>query len=353
VTHDDDVAGYQTSNTQYTSGSQQVFLSVAGFPGYRGLTGAEGATGNLGTTGFQGVTGPYGATGPLGLPGPTGLQGPQGETGTVGLTGAQGKGETGLPGVTGLQGPQGDLGLTGPPGKGETGLPGPQGETGASGETGVASLVNEPEYNGISRYQAVSTSGEEVWVLSSSTVYSHVSWSRSGTTLTISSPAHGHSMGNKVIIRNTNKDYQALDIVTTSTNSFTVTTTNTGGTSGTNASYSLGFSYGHVGAPKTGGVLSAPSGPHADAQLISLRIRTGSRAGTTYDLVVPASAVNGAGENTDLSDCYVPDINVRTDSYLLTAIGVTMRTNIGGSYSTFRFGNLGTGSQSRIITLNF
>jgi hypothetical protein len=163
---------------------------------------------------------------------------------------------------------------------------------------------------------------------------------------------HGHAAGNRVIIRNTNLDYQEMTIDSTTANAFVVTTTNTGSTSGTSGAYSLGFTFQHDGSPKTGGTLSAPSGDHADVQLISMKIRTGTRASTTYDLVVPASAVNGAGANTDFGDCYPPDFNIRWDSDTMAAVGATMAVNNGGSgYSTFQFGNLG--ALSRILLLHF
>ena len=87
-------------------------------------------------------------------------------------------------------------------------------------------------------------------------------------------------------------------------------------------------------------------------QLLSMRIRTGPRSGTTYDLVVPASSINGAGDNTSLADSYIPDFNVRTDSDTLAAIAATIATNISGSFTTFRLGNLGS-TLSRFIILHF
>jgi hypothetical protein len=83
-----------------------------------------------------------------------------------------------------------------------------------------------------------------------------------------------------------------------------------------------------------------------------MRIRTGVRVGTTYDLVVPASAVNGAGQNSSLGDCFVPDFNIRSDSDFLVGVGATMTTNILGSYSTFQFGALGN-TLSRFIVVHF
>jgi molybdopterin biosynthesis enzyme MoaB len=205
-----------------------------------------------------------------------------------------------------------------------------------------------------SRYAVTSASGEEAWCVSASTVFSGLSWTRSGTTLTINRTSHGHAAGNRVIVRNTNVDYQVALIATVLTDSFTLTTSNGGGTSGNTGAYSLGFTYAHTGSPITGGTLSAPSGDHADCQIISLKIDTGVRSSTTYDLVVPASAINGAGSNTSIGDTYVPDFNVRAYSDSLTAIGATVIVNNGGAgYSTYQFGNLGTGALVRILLLHF
>jgi hypothetical protein len=159
-----------------------------------------------------------------------------------------------------------------------------------------------------------------------------------------------------VIARNTNKDFQVALIDSTTLDSFSFSSTATDGTQGNSGAYSLGFTFSHIGAPKTGGTLYAPDGDHSDCQLMSIRIRTGSRAGTTYDLVVPDSAVNGAGGNTGLSDCYMPDFNVRTDSDNLSAVAATMTTGVTivpTSYSTFEFGNLGSASISRFILAHF
>jgi collagen type VII alpha len=368
-----------------STGSQgNTGIQGEGVTGFQGVTGFLGSTGSQGTTGiqgegvtgFQGVTGLIGITGAFGGPqgdtgliGTTGLQGSQGLTGItgeLGLTGAQGHtgasvlGDTGLPGPTGWQGLTGINGLLGDTGEtgaqGHTGLIGYYGPTGLQGpigETGIAgSVTDQPFYNTISRYYTTNAAGEEVWVVSSSTVFVGLTWVRSGTVLTVYSPSHGHAAGNRVIIRNTNVDYQVGLIVTVDTNYFTFTTANSGGTSGSNGAYSLGFNFSHVGAPKTGGTLLAPSGVHADCQLISLRIRTGGRSGTSYVVTVPESAVNGCGANTSLGDCYIPDFSVRADADTLSAVAATMNVNVGAAgYEVFTFGALGT--LSRFICLHF
>jgi len=368
-----------------------------GLPGPTGLQGATGkflpwgATGLAGPTGVEGAQGVTGAQGKgtTGLQGDTGLPGSQGATGDQGLTGlgVTGVGSTGLAGATGLPGAQGDQGETGavgdqgetgeqgaqgetgPVGKGETGLQGLQGIQGSTGAqgvtgagvmgaTGTGTFSDTELYGQVSRYQAGGDTGIEVWCVSASTTYAKQSWSKLGTTLTINNTAHGHADGDRVIIRNSNVEYLATTIVTHTADAFNVTTDNTGAASGTDCSYSLGFNFSHVGSPsRTGGVLTAPSGPHADVQLISIRIRTGSRNGNTYELEVPASAINGAGANTGAGDIYIPSTSVRNDPGSsggpLGAIGHTLASRSSGSWTKFMLGSLGSASLSRYIILHF
>jgi hypothetical protein len=324
--------------------------------GYDGATGVQGMTG-LGIQGLTGLRGLQGGTGVAGL----GVTGLNGVTGIQGATGMMGGGATGIQGITGVgtTGIQGATGLMGGGATGIQGLTGIQGFTGLNGTTGIQGITgigaqNSVSFNPISRYQVSGSVGAEVWAVSSSTVYHSVLWDRSGTVLNMYRDAHGHAPGNKVIVRNTNQDYQVASIDSTTANSFSITTTATDGTIGDYGAYSLGFTYAHDSSPIAGGgSLYAPMGDHSDCQIMSLRIRTGTRLGSTYNLVVPSSAVNGAGANTDLSDCYLPDFNVRNDAASFAAVAATVSTNIGGSYSTFQFGNLGAASLSRIIVLHF
>jgi hypothetical protein len=347
-----------------------------GFTGVIGLVGLQGQTGVDGQTGLQGITGPLGGpqgdTGLQGITGPTG--GDQGQTGLQGPTGVQGidgnQGITGVQGINGVTGVKGDLGqtglqgLTGPlggpagaTGVGFQGTTGLQGLTGVQGQTGLQGPISSSiDFNQVSRYEVVSSSGAEVWVVSSSTVFNDLVWSRSTTTLTIYRTGNSHTIGNTVIVRNTNLSYQVGLITFVDAASFTINTLDTGSTSGISGAYSLGFTYTQNGG--TGGTLYAPTGDYADVQLLSMRIRTGLRSGGVYDLVVPSSAICGAGEDTSSSNCYVPDFNVRNDDLSvlpsnLAPIGATITTNLAGSYSTFEFGNLGIGNTSRVISLHF
>jgi hypothetical protein len=193
-------------------------------------------------------------------------------------------------------------------------------------------------FNPVSRYQVVPTSGVPVWVVSASTVFADLSWTRVTTTLTLHRDGHGRSLGDRVLLRNVNVDHLSALITRVDADTFDVTTTDTGAASGASGAYSCGFMFDHSDIPGdiVGGTLSAPSG--ADVQLMALRIRlgAGSRDGTTYDLILPASAFNGAGENTTDDDVFVPTLTVRRDDDSLAAVGAVLSKNVLGSMNTFR-----------------
>ena len=290
------------------------------------------------------IKGPVGDTGPIGPAGPGGMTGMQGSTGPLGPIGAQG-----ITGPQGIQGPTGILGNTGLVTQGTTGVLGATGLQGIQGATGLGGGSNIV-YGIINRYQADPTIGAEVWVTSSSMLYLDLSWSRLGTTLTITMNAHGHAVGDFVIVRNANVDYIATAITSVTPNTFDIIVNNTGAFSGSNARYSLGFNFAH-NPGLTGGDLQSPS--NGEVQLLSMKVRTGQRAGTTYTLTVPASVTNGAGQNTSLGDVYIPSFSVRSDADTLSAIAGTIAVNQGSGYSAFTFGNLGSGTLSRFILLQF
>ena len=360
---------------------------IQGLTGIQGVTGAgiQGVTGFIGVTGFQGLTGSQGVTG-FGIQGATGLQGAgglgmtgvqgatgagiqgatgfigvtgiQGVTGLLGMTGAGAPGVTGLIGSTGIQGLTGIQGVTGFGLQGVTGLQGIQGATGSGGGGGGGSST---EFNNISRYEAVSTSGQTVWISSSSTVLTGLTWSRSGTTLTITSSGHGRSNGDVVIVRNASQDNFAAAVTVIDGNNFSVTCSNSGGTSGSAAAYSLGFTYAHNSSTPgqiTSGTLTAPGG--GDVVLIGLHIylAASQRQTTTYDVILPQSATNGAGLNDSVNDLNVPVVVVRQmnngTSTVMTSVGFSLANALGGSnYNDFQLAALGATTTPLSIHLSF
>jgi hypothetical protein len=212
--------------------------------------------------------------------------------------------------------------------------------TGPTGATGVASIGTL--FNNVSRYQMVSDLGEEVWAVSSASVATGLPWAVDGDTLTITDPGHGRSLGDMVLARNVNIDPCYGQISRVDPNTFDIPTGATGATGGSGGAYSLGFRFAHSGAPDaiTGGALGAPAG--GDAQLLALRLHlaAGTRAGSTYDLDLPASETNGAGGNTSNADLFLPTQTVRTDADGLGALGATLAKNVDGSYNTLEVGAL-------------
>jgi hypothetical protein len=131
-------------------------------------------------------------------------------------------------------------------------------------------------------------------------------------------------------------------------NSFTVTCNNTGTFSGSDASYSLGFTFAHnAGAGSiSSGTITSPA--NANVVLASFRtyLAASTRSGTTYNLTVPASSINGGGEDTGEDNLIVPVLSVRqhgAGNILMTIVGATLTKDVG-NYNTFQVASLGLAS---------
>jgi hypothetical protein len=145
-------------------------------------------------------------------------------------------------------------------------------------------------------------------MVSSSTVYYSLAWTRTTTNLVITGgTGHGLTVGEYVIIRNCNVDNVWVPVTATTGTTFTVTVPDSGGSSGVEGAYSKAFrtssesSYGcTVDAPASG-----------DCQLLSLLVSTGARSGSSYALTLPQSSTNGAGLNTSILNSYFPIIRAQ------------------------------------------
>jgi hypothetical protein len=313
--------------------------------GSTGLQGAQGDTG-LGTQGSTGTAGTQGVTGLSGV-GSTGLQGLQGQTGTIGPQGTTGI--TGA-GVTGLQGQQGDTGVgtagvTGSGTQGVTGTQGIQGVTGIGGGGGGSATI----YSTTQRYATDTGTDTETYVLSSSEVYTGLSWTRSGTTLTVSRSSHGLSTGNRVIIFDTNESYLNAVITSTNAGDFSVTCNNTGGTSGSAGAHTVGVTTA-IAANK----LSITLPTAANVKIISLRFRGSTTAGGVFDIEIPSGSLeNGVGGITSRNNVNIPTFRVTADTDTLIIVAATIAVNNASvGYDGYRFGGAGA-SSVRLFSLNF
>ena len=150
-----------------------------------------------------------------------------------------------------------------------------------------------------------------------------------------------------VNVRNANVDNFNGTITVVDANTFTVTTANSGGSSGTAAAYSLGFT---VGTPTAAALtIAAPSG--GDVQLLSVLFATGARSGTTLSVTLPTSATNGSGANTTGQNNFFPIFVVRTISTgALQGAGVTLNTV--NNFNVYNFTSMNP-TNSNLVRLDF
>ena len=208
-------------------------------------------------------------------------------------------------------------------------------------------------YDCVSRYQVVATTGYGTWLTTSAPVHYGLTWARSGTDLTITETAHGHAIGDMVIARNTNVDWQSVLITAVTTNSFTFTCAASGGTSGTTGAYSMGYTYAHVGAAGavTGGTITAPSGTQG-VQLMGIHthLAANTRTGSTYDFTIPAQP-QGAWTGND--NVIIPMYSVRQDSTNLVAASIGIASSVSGNWQVFRMSAMTPTTTGFHINLNF
>jgi hypothetical protein len=294
----------------------------------------------MGPQGLPGNTGPAGATGPQGL------QGIKGDTGATGPQGPQG--------IQGIQGPAGVTGATTVAGLTDVAIGTPvDGNTlvynAALGKwipgtvSGGGATVSSIRYNQTSRYVVESTTGLGTQVVSKSTVFAELHWTRVTTTLTITWNNHGQSVGDRVIVRNTNVDYQVALVTAVTANTFSIACTDTGFSSGNNGAYSQGFTFAHnaTAGSITGGTLTAPANGNIVLESIRIHLSANTRSGTLYNLTVPPSSILGAGDDTNLDNVCIPMQQVRQDGSSLAAVGSTIAVNVAGAgYNVFQLAAL-------------
>lgn len=212
--------------------------------------------------------------------------------------------------------------------------------------------------NTATRYEACTSPNYKVHCLTFAPVHTGLSWSRTGTDLTVTHNDHGRSVGDRVITKNVNVLVLNSLITAVTANTYTVTCADLGDVSGAAAHYTPAMRFAHnseVAGALTGGTMTAPAG--VDIVLSSMRIHTpaNSRAGLTYDLVLPVTAWNSViGPNLTKDEIYIPVQQIRAETDPLTAVGNTIAMNQSGAgYATLKFGALGATAQGQLMLLNF
>lgn len=196
-------------------------------------------------------------------------------------------------------------------------------------------------YDTTSRYAVNSTTGQAVWITTTAPVVTGLGWARSGTNLTITDTAHGHVVGDMTIVHNTNVDYQNSVITAVTTDTFTIATSNTGGTSGSAAAYSMGYTFAHNASGVSNinaGTLTAPSGV-TNITLLSMHVHlaANTRTGTTYTITIPNQPT---GAFTGMDNIIIPVQMVRQDAVGLSAVGNTLAVFSGSNWQSYQFAAL-------------
>jgi hypothetical protein len=371
----------------------QGYTGISGSSGTSGVNGSSGTSGSNGSSGTSGTSGSSGTSGTSGTSGSSGSAGTSGAQGigyygltsttsniivgsgsktwttnlsntqtafqvgervrafavadhfmegditafsgtslTINVTSASNTGNTyaswsfSITGNFGVQGASGSSGTSG------VSITGPTGPTGSNASGGSSTI-----YNTVSRYRTYLSGNAQIWMESSSTVYTGLSWTRSTTTLTITHTSHGRSNGDMIIVRNANADNFNGTITYIDANSFSVATANSGSSSGSSAAYSLGFTSTSVTA--TGSTITAPSG--GDVQLMSMLI-SDSMSGT-YTLTTPQSSLNGSGQNDTIYNSYSPVWRVYTSGgATITVASMTLTA----TPNVFVWASTGTGDRN-------
>jgi hypothetical protein len=174
----------------------------------------------------------------------------------------------------------------------------------------------------IERYQVQTTSGEEFYLHSYDVNQkSALTWSRSTTTLTVTSTSHGLTTGDRIILRDTNvATAQSLTVTVTDVNTFTVTVANTGTSSGATGVYSRGYNMARVTSTVT---LYAPTG--GGVTLLGGMMRLPSSV--TSPVIFNYAAV---GLNSSAADRYPPMIfGWREDTNAQTAPNLSLASLSG------------------------
>jgi len=154
--------------------------------------------------------------------------------------------------------------------------------------------------------------------------------------------------GDYVVIRNMSVDYEYLAVTVSDANTFTVTVADSGGGSGTDGAYIPAADATSV--TDDGATINSPT--VGDIQILSLRIVTGTKSGTTFDLTMPASLTNGGGANSSLTNQNPPQVSVfKLSDGAFNAAG-TLEINTSSNFNIFTVGSINQ-LVNNVIRFNF
>ena len=213
----------------------------------------------------------------------------------------------------------------------ELGLEGPAGPTGPGG--GSDTVVNSQI-----RYTAYNSGTQNVQIMSTGTLFGNKTWSRTGTTVTVTATAHGLTAGDYIVVRGGSDTYLYVAISNVSTNAFDFTSGTSGTSSGSDLAYIPAFKA--TSFSDTAGTVQVASA--GNCQLNSIAMTTGTATGATFVLSVPDSITNGAGDNQSLITENPPIVQCwKLDTGGFNASG-TVSVNTSAPFNRFTVGGIAT-----------
>ena len=118
-------------------------------------------------------------------------------------------------------------------------------------------------------------------------------WVRVGTTVTVTSTAHGLTAGDFIVVRGGADDYLYAEISNVGTDDFDYTSATSGAANGSDCSYVPAAKITNYG-PRTADLEVASAG---NIQINSMTITRADQFTTNFDLTCPSDIKNGSGEN--------------------------------------------------------
>ena len=190
------------------------------------------------------------------------------------------------------------------------------------GGGGISTVLNNEV-----RYIAYNSS-QFVEIKNTGTLYAGLSWSQSGTTVTITSTAHGLTSGDYIVVRGGADSYLYVIISNVSSNSFDYISATTATTTGTDGAYvpaarvvSINDDQATIASPSAG-----------DIQIGYIKyINATTKTTNSFDLTLPQGINNGVGGNNSYETQSPPTSIVFASDGTYNSASTIQVKGIGGS----------------------
>lgn len=209
-----------------------------------------------------------------------------------------------------------------------------------SGGGGGGTDVTTTQFNNNYRYYVPITSTARLQLQSSGDYFYDRSWNRSGTTINVTSSAHGLGTGDVVALRNASEDNVIAAVTNIDANHFSMTVANSGGTSGTAAGYVPLFSGSitETSGDVTAVSITAPGALSGSAVLHGFQIYGSNMESSPMQVTLPAGANEGAGLYGSKLGINIPHVTaLNIDGTGVSGnVTVSPQMNLGSSFNVLR-----------------